>query len=978
MEAKRLFYSTVTGQRVEGPELDGSYWCRNLREPVRLDLALGQLLGDGHRALVEVSPHPVLAMPLSSACAEVEGVVTHSLRRDSGGLTQLRQGLGVLHNSGYEVAWSGLFEGRGWRHVDLPTYAWQRERYWLSSGGVAEVGSAGLESSSHAFLGAMTGLAEAGGSLWTGRLSLSEHGWLSDHAVFETVLFPGAGLLDLALWVGSALGCPTVAQLTLLSPLALSLDSGVRLQVVVDSSDDGGRRSFAVYSQPEGSSGGGLGGVDRWTQHASGVLSGASEVAAASSTPLSTWPPAGASRVDVSGLYGRLADQGLGYGASFQCLVEAWRDPTGVLYGRSVLPTSLSDAADGYMIHPVLLDSALHLLGLESSSSGSSVRLPFEWSRVSLSATGARELRFRLSLSEGSEEGHQEAHLLLADPCGSLVASVGGLRLRSASVSQVRSSVPSLDRDLYRLAWRALGPVVEGAWDASLHRVVGGDGVLSSRLGVEGVEDLSQLSDSGLSLHRVLWDMTGWSGASSSDVLSRAMGAGREGLSWLQAWVGDGRWSDTELVWVTRGAVSTGADDTVPDVGLSCLWGLLRTAQKEHPGLRLRLLDVGVEGYEASLLREALLASSESELALRGGQVLAARLVGASGEGGVLSAPRGVGQWRLSVRERGSLENLELVEADCASRALAAGQVRVAVRASGMNFRDVLNVLGMYPGDPGPLGYEASGVVSEVGAGVSGLAVGDRVMGLLPASSSTEAVGDARMLTRIPAGLSFVEASTIPLVFLTAWYGLHDLGGLSRGERVLVHAGAGGVGMAAIQLARHAGAEVFATSSVGKRDVLLGLGLDASHVGSSRDLGFVESFLSATGGSGVDVVLNALAREYVEASLRLLPRGGRFLEMGKTDIRDPDQVARDYPGVCYQAFDLVEAGPDRIGQMLSSLSDLLGRGVLCPLPYSSYDLREAPSAFRFMAQARHVGKLVLQPPVLPLVVRDGSSDGRYG
>jgi NADPH:quinone reductase-like Zn-dependent oxidoreductase/acyl carrier protein len=291
---------------------------------------------------------------------------------------------------------------------------------------------------------------------------------------------------------------------------------------------------------------------------------------------------------------------------------------------------------------------------------------------------------------------------------------------------------------------------------------------------------------------------------------------------------------------------------------------------------------------------------------------------------------------------------------------LEPGQVRVAVSAVGVNFRDVLVALGMYPGFA-ELGAEGSGVVVEAGPGVTGLAVGDTVMGILGLAGSEAAV-DQRFLTRVPRGWSLTDAAGVPVVFLTALYGLSALAGLRAGQRVLVHAAAGGVGMAAVQLARHRGAEVFATASRGKWDVLRAMGLDDDHIGDSRTVEFEAKFLSATRGTGVDVVLNSLAGEFTDASLRLLTRGGHFIEMGKTDLRDPQEIAAGHPGVTYRAFDLMEAGPDRIADMLRELVDLFGAGVLTPLPTKVFDVRRAVVAYRFVSQARHVGKVVLTLP----------------
>ena len=257
------------------------------------------------------------------------------------------------------------------------------------------------------------------------------------------------------------------------------------------------------------------------------------------------------------------------------------------------------------------------------------------------------------------------------------------------------------------------------------------------------------------------------------------------------------------------------------------------------------------------------------------------------------------------------------------------------------------------------MGSEGAGVVLDVGPDVTHLAPGDRVMGMARGTFGPIAVADARTVVPIPDGWDYRRAAATPVAFLTAWYGLVDLAGLRAGESVLVHAATGGVGMAAVQIARHLGAEVYATASPGKHEVLAGLGVDRSHRASSRDPGFEKAFRGATGGHGVNVVLNSLAGELTDASLRLLAPGGRFIEMGKTDIRDPSH----HPGISYLAFDLIaHAGPDRIAVMLGTLAGLFADGTLDPLPVRAWPLGRAREAFRFMSQARHTGKVVLDVP----------------
>jgi acyl transferase domain-containing protein/D-arabinose 1-dehydrogenase-like Zn-dependent alcohol dehydrogenase len=384
----------------------------------------------------------------------------------------------------------------------------------------------------------------------------------------------------------------------------------------------------------------------------------------------------------------------------------------------------------------------------------------------------------------------------------------------------------------------------------------------------------------------------------------------------------------------------------------AAVWGLVRSAQTEHPG-RFVLVDVD-DHPDSPAAVPAAVATGEPQLAIRAGEVLVPRLARIPADD--LTVP-GTAAWRLDTVHRGTLDGLALLPAPEATAPLAEGQVRLAVRAAGLNFRDVLAALGQYPGEAPAIGIEGAGVVTETGPGTSGLAPGDRVFGLVDGAFGPVAVTDAHAVAPIPPGWSFAEAASVPVAFLTAYYGLVDVAGLRAGQKVLVHAGAGGVGMAAIQLARHLGAEVFATASPAKQGVLRDLGVPTENIASSRTLEFEQRFPA-----GMDVVLNSLAGEFVDASLRLLSRGGRFVELGKTDVREPASIPA---GVGYRTFDLTEPGPARIRAMLRELLTLFDGGALTPLPLSTWDVRRAVEAFRHVSQARHVGKVVLTVPREP-------------
>ncbi|MFG3510443.1 SDR family NAD(P)-dependent oxidoreductase [Streptomyces sp. NPDC047821] len=952
------FYSTVTGQVAEGPELDGTYWCRNLREPVRFDRALNKLLTDGHTVFVEISAHPVLSMPLTDGSAEHGGIVVGSLARDHGTYAQLLRNLGLLHVQGHTLDWNQVLGTDTGALVNLPTYAFQREPFWLEAGKAAgDAGSLGLEASAHPWIGAVTELAGGEGYVFSGALSLAGQPWLKDHAVFGTVLVPGTGLLELALTAAHHVGAGGVGELTLLEPLVLNEEVPLRLQVRVGPASGTDDRTVEIHSRPAGAPD-----AVPWSLHATGVLTdavsqGAGEAAVAE---LRTWPVAGAERVSLDGFYEGLHGKGLEYGPAFQGLTELWRKGS-TAYGLVRLPDGLT--ADDFGIHPALLDAALHAfaatgLGAERNDE---VLLPFMWSGVRLSATGGRDLRVRIEVTDDTT-----ATILFSDAAGEPVVSAAGLELKRASAAQLRGADGHDTGHLYRVEYQVQtlaeepGGLPAGAGDLL---VIGQDGIVARTLDARAVAAGAVPEWGDARPRTVIVDLTApaAAGDGADAVDHRAGGAVTKTLAWLQTVLDDPRSEGADIVWVTRGAVAASPVDTVASLAHAPLWGLIRVARAEHPERVLRLVDIGAEDPEAALLRRVLATGTEPELVVRGDSVLAPRLAAAHKNGSPDALVPDVRDqpWHLDIEEKGRLDTFVFRPVD-RSEPLGEGDVRVAVRAAGMNFRDVLNALDMVHAPK--LGLECAGVVLETGPGVTHLRVGDRVMGLAVGTFGSEVRVDARWMVRIPDSLTFVEAATVPLAYLTAHYAFTDLATLDPGHKVLIHAAAGGVGQAAMQLARHAGCEVYGTASPGKWRTLRELGLDVAHIASSRTTDFASQWLSATDGAGMDVVLNALTGEFVDASLELLPRGGQFLEMGKTDVRDAGAVAEAHPGVRYRAFDLVDSGADRIQEMLRELVALLEQGAITPLQYAAFDVREAPSAFRVMAQGRTTGKLILTVP----------------
>ncbi|MCX4759401.1 type I polyketide synthase [Streptomyces sp. NBC_01275] len=927
------FYSTVTGAPIDTTELTGGYWYTNLRQTVRFTEATRAALADGHTAFLECSPHPVLTPAIGDTTET--GAVTGTLRRDEGGWQRLLASAAHLHAHGTPITWPTTWTAAP---IDLPTYPFQRDRYWLDATSSARI----TDPAGHPLLDASIPLAGSDGLILTGRLSTRTHPWLADHTVWNTVLAPGTALVELAVQAADRAGCDLLEELTLHAPLVLPAHDTLSLQVSVDAPDESGRRSLAIHTRPDETLG-----DTAWTCHATGWVTGGT---VRPDWDLTAWPPADAHPVDLTDLYPRLAAHGLGYGPAFQGLHAVWKRGE-ELFAEVRLPEQLHDSAGKFGIHPALLDAALHTGLADGIDEGvDDVRLPFAWNGVTLHATGATALRVRLT-----PQGPETLALAVADQDGVPVAEVARLTSRAVAEEQLVSSGADLI-PLLHTEWSEV-PLPEGESD-DVFALGDADGL---GLGFATCPTLDAAPSAGTLVLSYGRDTPSLDAPDAPDAPEAVRSALHHVLSVVRAWLAEERFADGRLVLVTRGAVAAGDGEGVADLVHTPLWGLLRSAQSENPG---RFVLVDLDGRESSraALRRAL-ASGEPQCALRQGRLLVPRLVRETA-GRLLEPPVDGSAWRLDTTGKGTLENLALVPYPEASAPLAPGHVRISVRAAGMNFRDVLLGLGMV--DQDVMGGEAAGVVLDVASDVADLAPGDRVMGMAPGSFGPVAVVDRRLLVRLPQGWTYAEGASVPITFLTAYYGLVDLADLRAGESVLIHAATGGVGLAALQLARHLGAEVHTTASPAKQETLRALGVPEERISSSRSLDFEERVRAATGGRGADVVLNSLAHEFVDASLRLLTAGGRtggrFVEMGKTDIRDAGEVAAAHPGVSYLWFDLIEAGHERIGRMMAELMPLFESGALRPVPTAAWDVRRGLDAFRFMSQARHVGKVLLTLP----------------
>jgi acyl transferase domain-containing protein/NAD(P)-dependent dehydrogenase (short-subunit alcohol dehydrogenase family)/acyl carrier protein len=594
---------------------DPRYWTAQAREPVRFAAAVAALRQEGATALLELGPDAVLSAMAADCLAQAGAEVTliSTLRRDRAESDVVTGALSQAHVAGIDVDWGAYFEGAGAGTVELPTYPFQRRRYWLAtSSDNGDAGSIGQHDPGHPLLGALVADPEGRGMALTGRISLQTHPWLADHAIAGTVLLSGTTFLELALKAGRECGCELLEELTLQAPLVLPERGSVQIQVVVSGPAERGARELSIHSRPEGDAEAGV-----WTCHARGAVVPGEAVEAET---IDSWPPAGAEPIDLDSLYERLAEAGFEYGPSFQGLTAAWRGSE-ELYGEVSLPAEQHGQAGQYTMHPVLLDAAGHTaieVALEAAGEpGSRPVLPFAWQGVRVSSPGESSLRVRFTL------GGDHGGMVAVDDSGAPVASVAALLSRPVDPAMLRAAGRRLP--LHRTEWVGVDSVPGGGAGSPSVAILG-EGEIGG-LGAEHYPDLPALLEAiaaGASVPELL--LVDRRAGADATLPSAARLATAEMLEQAQAFLDAGALADCRFCLLTSGAVAARDGEAPEQLAAAPLWGLLRSARSEHPG-RFALLDADRSAASLAALAGALAATAEEpQLVLRGGELLVPRL----------------------------------------------------------------------------------------------------------------------------------------------------------------------------------------------------------------------------------------------------------------------------------------------------------------------------------------------------------------
>ncbi len=1033
------FFSTVTGNSItEAGDLGAAYWGRNVRQPVRFASALEKIITNDPVVFLEIGPHPVLLPDIKKLLRHLgkEALLLASLKREND-VEELLESLSVFYMLGGSVNWDAVHPGRG-RCVALPTYPWQRERFWipLENGRQVTTFKTAEQNPRHPLLRDRSKSSVNGGThFWNTKLSSASFPYLKDHRINGSTLVPGALYAALALESAAEYFGPNtrvaLKDVKFTKALAINENEAPLVQIAIFPRSET-ETVFQIHRLETTTDGD----AARSALLSTGVIQRASENAQIL-TPSANGEARENFQSNVSGrqFYRELERRGSEYGHSFQLIehLERW---DGGAVGQLTLPPEVESDASFHEIHPVVLDACFHLLAAafpadNLASNNTHQMLPVGVKNIRISQRSGSRLVAHAHLRPHPESAASgfEGDILLLETDGSIVAEIKGLLLQRIQLDKKHS--PTSGPDLHEIRWERK-PIEQPLLSANAELIQGERWLIFAEHGAVGKALAESLTTRG---HECVLVFPGekfarltdlkeqpaftLNAASAADLRELEKATGGSFREIVHLWSLE-RTNDEEpapidlqelqrfgclnvfhlLQWlagkhsphqprvrlITAGVQRIDGHDTV-SVAQAPLWGLGRVISNEHPELRCSLIDLGSTPSSeeiGALIEECLTDGDENQVALRGTERYVARLVQYNGieqsseaiRANVVSVPSINGDQivRLQLENQEGLESLRLQAAP--RRPPGHGEVEIAVRASGLNFRDILKSLGVYPGlnDGAPfwLGDECAGVITACGEGVHDLHVGQEVIAAAPAAFATHACTSAAFVVPKPAALSFQEGATVPIAFATAFHALHNLGRLSKGERVLIHAAAGGVGLAAVQVAQSLGAEIFATAgSERKREYLKTLGIE--HVMDSRSLDFAAEVMETTAGEGVDVVLNSLSGAAIQKSLEALGKFGRFLEIGKRDIYEDKQLGLlpFKKNLTYFAIDmdlLFRSRPDQAASLLREIWRRFEDGTFKPLSLREFPLENAREAFRYMAQRQNIGKVVLTLGNLPPAV----------
>lgn len=933
----------TTGKLATENIATADYWIEHILQPIQFATGINYLADQGVNIFLEIGTKPILTGIVKSLLEDK--LVLPSLGQQQGDWQQILTCLGELYTAGLDINWLSVTQDYQGKKISLPIYPFQRQRYWFDLPQELPAVTYKSKDTIHSLLGKPLA-SPLKHKIFQSGFNFNNHPWLRDHCLAEKIIFPGAGYIEIAI----ALGIfhyqnprLLIEDLTIIAPLYF--DQEKEIQIIT--SPESNSWQWEIYS---------LGQDQDWDLHCTGQVSSLDNSIAGNSLA-EIQANLYQTELDVEQYYLTCQQKGINYGKSFQGIKQLWAKDNQAL-GLIKLPANLNNQK--YHCHPALLDACCQILfAALPTKLQTNTYIPVGVEKLSLTSLPSNQVWSYLKLTATNNPQTLTADVWLYNQEGELIAQLQGLK------SQAITSQPTWYNWLYQPQWQpqplsTTTPLVANDRWLIFADSKGAGERLATKLNSQNQqyhlvtrEELPNNPQAFIELMQQHSKVTGviylWSLEERENNLEC-----QSYLYLIQAIIKLSL--HPRLYFVTHYAQPVTDYQPLSGINNACLWGMDKAIAQEYPELCCVGIDLDGNNKIDHIYQE-ICGNNQEQVAYRHGQRYVSRLVRYQNQ---LPQPKQQ-NLQLQINQPGNLDSLQWQEVN---RPIPQDhQITIEVQATGLNFRDVMSALDLYPDNTKFLGLECAGIVTAVGSKVNNYQVGDEVIAISHNSFSQYLAVDSLLTIPKPPSLSFTAAATIPVTFLTAYYTLVHLAQLQPGEKILIHSAAGGVGLAAIQIAQQIGAEIYATASPSKWALLQSMGV--SNIMNSRNLDFAQKIISATNNEGVDVVLNSLTGEFISQSMAVIKEQGRFIEIGKLGIWSLEAVQQSKPTLNYFIVDLwqiTQDNPQLIQQMLCQLIEEFAVNKLTPLPHTTFKSDRVTDAFRYMQQGKHQGKIIITPP----------------
>ncbi|HRH56313.1 MAG TPA: SDR family NAD(P)-dependent oxidoreductase [Chitinophagales bacterium] len=964
-----VFYSTVTNTIKNGEELNGAYWAANLRNTVQFSNVIQQISKENNAVYIEMSPHPTLIHAIKENLENIDTktLVIGSFSKENEEQVQFYNNYTNLFAANIKFDWHTIYPSIG-EFIELPTYAWQKEYYWIKKSTTSK--SLLTQSSgkpAHSFLNSFLKVnAGLPAYCWQSTINLSDYPYLEHHKVSGQILFPAAGFLEM-INEATKQAFPSVnivlQDVFIKNALVLNENTEQLIQLTIQQ-QIGNTYVFQVESIAEN---------NEFIKHCNGTiqLNDSIDINELLTENLHN-------AVSKQMHYTATSGMNLQYGDAFQ-QVENISYKDNIYKAVIAADNNIQKDLDAYNFHPSLLDACFQLFLTAAYTKYDNVLFipascrAFQfinkqeaYSKIEAVVQITAETENQLTGNIQISDEHKRILAIATDMVFERVDKKAEKTIHDLFYqiqwikAEVHNNVPIQNNILI---------IHNNTYSESLKEHFLKQNASVHLIDIDSFEvndfqkAILQFKDQKNYLFFVLDRQT--NSTEINEIIEKQSQNAFAVINLIKS-INNSAFSISPRLWIiTQQAQSVKENEPIIQEQHQVV-ALCRTAWNEHFELRPTTIDISSENELDLIPLIVAQNNNENEIAVRGKDVFNARLekISVPPQTNKKEVMAGDKSFTVYLDEIGVIDNLKFKQ--IALPEVCENEVLIEIKSIGINFMNLMSVLGIYPGKEhgfATLGIECTGIVKYAGNNISHIKVGDSVMGMAYHTMASHVVADGNAFRKIPEHLSFEEAATIPVVFLTAYYGLVELAKIKKGEKVLIHAATGGVGLAAIQIAKYYGAEIFATAgNEDKRAYLRSLGIQ--HIYNSRNIDFYDEILNDTNCEGVDIVLNSLTGDAMYKSMQLLKNFGRFVEIGKKDVYEDSKIGLHVfqNSLSYHMVDLEKMlflRPDILGEMLQEVILLLNEGALTPLEKKVFPVQQIKDAFSYMNTSKHIGKIVI-------------------